>query len=372
MHANRILVSALVAAGLCAPLMGALSLGEGSELFLNGSVGYQYDDNIFLRHTGATSDSIWTLTPGVEVQFGQNSLAKGSFIYNEAFAKYSSHSSQDSNLANVSFNVAYDDNKTKGSFGASYVETSQNTIDARLAAVLVRKNTTNVNGKGEWGMSDKTSFGAGATYDHNEYKTAGFVTSDQYSIPLDFYYKMEPKLDLSADYQYRETSQATGLPKFTDNFLGIGARGEFTEKLSGQYHIGYTQRQFSHGSGNESLLGLSSTFTYQYSAKTNVNVGISNDFDNAATGSSQKVLSGTLGVQTQFEEGFSGSVNASYRDIEYATGERDHYWSFNVGLQEQYNKYLTFSAGYTYQNNSSNIPVGFADNMFQVTGTVRY
>ena len=372
MHANRLLVSVLVAAGLSAPLMGALTLGEGSELFLNGTVGFQYDDNIFLRTNNATSDYITTLTPGVEVQFGQNSLAKGSFIYNEAFNEYSSHSSQDSNLANVSFNVAYDDSKTKGSFGASYVQSSQNTVDARLAAELVRKNATNVNGKGEWSMSDKTSFSAGAVYDRSEYKNAGFITSDQYTVPLDFYYKMEPKLDVSADYFYRDTSLTQGLPKFTDNFLGLGARGEFTEKLSGEYHIGYTQRQFSRGSGNEGLVGVDGKFNYQFSPKTTVNIGLSNDFDNAATGSSQKVLSGTLGVQTQFEEGFSGSVNASYRDIEYATGERDHYWSFNVGLQEQYNKYLTFQAGYTYQNNSSNIPVGFADNMFQVSGTVRY
>ena len=358
--------------GFALPGRGALTVGDGSELFLNGTVGFQYDDNVFLRTNNTTSDYITTLTPGLELEFGQNSLAKGSFIYNEAIARYSSHSSQDSNLANVAFNVAYDDSKTKASFGASYDQVSQNTVDARLADILVRRDLTDVNGKGEWTMSDKTSFAAGAAYDRTDYKTAGFITYDQYTVPVDFYYKTEPKLDISVDYFYRNTSQTGSLPQYTDNFLGLGARGDFTEKLSGEFHVGYVQRHLGSGGGNKGLPGVSSNFTYQYSPKTNVQVGISNDFENSATGVSQKVLSGSLGVRTEFEEGFSGSVSVSYRDLDYNTGERDHYWEGTVGLQQQYNKYLSFMAGYTFRNNSSNLPVGFADNVFSISGSVRY
>jgi len=372
MQAKRYLVPVLVAAGLSAPLMGALSLGEGSELFLNGTVGFQYDDNMFLRSTGAKGDYVTTFTPGVEVQFGQNSLAKGSFIYNEAFARYNSHSSQDSNLASLGFNTNYDDGKTKASFGASYNQVAQNTVDARLAGILVRRDVSGVNGRGEWTMSDKTSFAAGATFDRTDYKTAGFVTSNDYSVPLDFYYEMMPKVDLSVEYKFRETDLANNQPKDTDNFFGVGARGQFSEKLSGEYHIGYTQRHFGSGTGNESLLGVDSNFIYLFSPKTTVTLGLSNDFDNAATGVSQKVLSGRFGVKTEFEEGFSGSVNVSYRDLNYNSGEHDHYWEGNIGLQEQYNKYLSFMAGYTFRHNDSNLPVGFADNVFSVSGTVRY
>ncbi len=174
------------------------------------------------------------------------------------------------------------------------------------------------------------------------------------------------------DYFYRNTSQTGSLPQYTDNFLGLGARGDFTEKLSGEFHVGYVQRHLGSGGGNKGLPGVSSNFTYQYSPKTNVQVGISNDFENSATGVSQKVLSGSLGVRTEFEEGFSGSVSVSYRDLDYNTGERDHYWEGTVGLQQQYNKYLSFMAGYTFRNNSSNLPVGFADNVFSISGSVRY
>ena len=372
MHANRILVSALLAAGLAGPVMGALTLGDGSELFLTGTVGFQYDDNIFLRTNSVKSDYITTFTPGLEVQFGQNSLAKGSFIYNEAFAKYSSHSSQDSNLASVAFNTAYDDGKTKGTFSASYNQVAQNNVDVRAFGILVRRNLTDVKGRGEWSLSDKSSLAAGAAYDRTDYKTAGFVTSDQYSLPVDFYYEMMPKIDLSLGYRYRNTNQAHSLPSFTDNFLGVGARGEFTEKFSGEFHVGYTQRNIGSGGGNKSLPAVDSRFTWQFSPKTSVQLGVSNDFGNSATGISQKIFSFTSGVQTQFDEGLSGSVSVSYRDLNYATGERDHYWETTLGVQEQYNKYLSFQAGYTYRNNSTNVLADFTDNVFSISGTVRY
>jgi hypothetical protein len=371
MHTKRFFVAALVVAGLAGPLMGALTVGDGSELFLTGTVGFQYDDNVFLRTNSVKSDYITTFTPGLQLVYGQNSLTKGAFTFSEAFARYDKETSQNSELASVAFNANYDDGKTKGSFNASFNQVAQNSVDARAFGFLVRRDLTDVMGRGEWSMSEKTSFAAGAAYDRTDYKVAGFVTSDMYTLPVDFYYKMMPKVDLSADYRYRETTLAHNLPKYTDNFLGVGARGEFTEKLSGEYHFGYTQRDLG-ARGNESLFGVDAKFTYLFSPKTTAQLGVSNDFSNAATGASQKVLSFTGSVRTEFEEGFSGSVAVSYRDLDYATGERDHYWEGTVGVQKQVNKYLSFQAGYTYRNNSSNLPVDFTDNVFSISGSVRY
>jgi hypothetical protein len=356
---------------LTVPGRGALTVGDGAELFLTGSLGFQYDDNVFLRSSSVKSDYITTFTPGLQLVYGQNSLTKGAFTFSEAFARYDKETSQNSNLASVAFNATYDNGKTKGTFNASFAQVSQNNVDARAFGFLVRRDMTNVSGRGEWSLSEKTSFAAGAAYDRTDYKVAGFVSYDQYTLPVDFYYKMMPKVDLSVDYRFRETDLAHNLGEYTDNFLGVGARGEFTEKLSGEYHFGYTQRDLGAG-GNDSLFGVDAKFTYLYSPKTTVQLGVSNDFSSAATGASQKVLSFTSSVRTEFEEGFSGSVAVNYRDLDYATGERDHYWEGTVGLQEQYNKYLSFQVGYTYRNNSTNIGADFTDNVFSISGSVRY
>jgi len=352
---------------------GAFTLDEGSELFLTAKLSQQFDDNIFLRTNNAKADSVTIFTPGFDLKFGQNSLGKGSLTFGEAFSWYSSHSSQNSSLARVAFNTTYDDGKTKGTLNAAFNQVAQNSVDVRAFALLVRRDLTDVNGRGEWSLSDKTSFAAGGAYDRIDYKQSQFVSNDQYSLPVDFYYELAPKLDLSVDYRYRETNLAHSLPKFTDHFLGVGARGQFTEKLSGEYHFGYTQRHLGGGGGNQTLFGIDSTFTYQYSPKTTASLGVSNDFASAATGSSQKVFSFTGGVRTQFEEGFSGSGALSYRDLDYnLTNERDYYWEGTLGVQYQVNQYVSLEAAYTYRNNSTNVAADFTDNVFSISGSVRY
>ena len=351
---------------------GAFTLDEGSELFLTGTVSQQYDDNIFLRTNNAKSDSITTFTPGFDLKFGQNAPGKGSLTFGEALSYYASHSSQNSNLASVVFNTIYDDGKTKGTFNASYNQVAQNSVDVRLADTLVRRDLTDVNGRGEWSLSDKTSFAVGGAYDRTDYKQSQFVSNDQFSIPVDFYYELAPKYDLSVDYRYRKTDLNHNLPGFTDNFIGVGARGRFTELLTGEYHFGYTQRNIGSGGGNQSLFGVDSSFTYLCTPKTTVQLGVSNDFGSSATGVSQKILSGTLGVSTQFEEGFSGSGAVSYRDLDYATHERDHYVEGTLGVQYKVNQYVSLAAAYTYRNNSTNVHTDFTDNVFSISGTLRY
>jgi len=56
----------------------------------------------------------------------------------------------------------------------------------------------------------------------------------------------------------------------------------------------------------------------------------------------------------------------------WAGWERDHYWESTIGVQYQLNKYVSFQAGYTYRNNSTNVPADFTDNVFSISGTVRY
>ena len=351
---------------------GAFTLDEGSEFFLTGTLSQQYDDNIFLRTNHATSDYITTFTPGFDLKFGQNSPGKGSLTFGEALAYYSSHSNQNSNLASVALNTTYDDGKTKGAFNASYNQVAQNSVDVRLADILVRRDLTDVNGRGEWSLSDKTSFAVGAAYDRIDYKQSQFVSSDQYSLPIDFYYELMPKIDMSVDYRYRNTDQSRGFPTFKDNFIGLGMRGRFTEILTGEFHVGYTQRSVGSGGSDQSLPGADATFTYLYTPKTTVQFGVSNDFGTSATGVSQKILSGTLGVSTQFEEGFSGSGALSYRDLDYASGEHDHYVEGTLGVQYKVNQYVSLAAAYTYRNNSTNVPADFTDNVFSISGTVRY
>lgn len=349
----------------------SLDLGDGSALFVTGTLSGAYDDNIFLRSNNAKSDYLTTFSPGLELKYGQSALSQGLLAFNEDFNWYSSNSSQNSSLAHFNFLNNYDDGKTKSTLRASFDQLAQNNYNVRTFGQLVRRDLTNGFGRVEFRATEKSSLAIGAQYNKTDYKTAGFVTTEDFSIPVDYYYAIEPKLDLSVEYRYRRTTVAGSYPNSDDNFVGIGARGELAPKLSGEFHVGYTSRSFSHGS-SQSLPGVNANFTYQYSPKTTATLDLSNDFTYAGTGSSQKTFSTVLGVVTEFQPGLSGSVSVAYRDMNYLSGERDHYWESTIGATQAYNKYVSVTAGYTHRKNNSNLPVGFADNVFTLSASLRY
>ena len=372
MQLNRSLVYGFLAFAALGSLSlkAALTPDESSGLFVTGTVEGQYNDNIFLRTNNAESDYIATLTPGLEYDFGHTSQTQGAITYQETFSHYDTNTQLNSNLADAVLRLNYSNDRTKGSLNASFVELDENGVGLRSNNSLIRRNVTTVGGQGEWGMSEKTSFAIGGNYSHTEYKVAGYPNSSIYALPIDVYYKMTPNVDVSLDYQYRQTN-IDNLPSYQDNFFGVGARGQFTEKFSGLFSVGTTERHWQHG-GTQWSPGGHATFSYLFTPKTTLQFGASEDFNSAAVGTSQKILTGWAGVQTTFEDGFSANATVTYENVNYFGGTHDNYWKGQLGVQYQLNKYLSFAAGYTYQNDSTDYAADFTDNLFTVSGTLRF
>jgi hypothetical protein len=153
----------------------------------------------------------------------------------------------------------------------------------------------------------------------------------------------------------------------------VGARGEFTPKLTGTVNTGYLQRSPSHGS-KQSALGAEAKLDYAFSEKTAFRLGASNDFTNASTGGTEKVFSISGGATAQLTEQFTGDVEISYNHTRYNGSIRaDDYVEGTGTIGYQYNKYVTLNGSYTYRNNSSNLAgVEFSNNVVTASVTVRY
>ena len=80
-----ILSSLAVSRSLGAP---AMAVGDNAELLLTASANVSYDDNIYLRHTGVTRDTIWNFIPGVQFVFGQKAATNGQFSLQEDFLSF--------------------------------------------------------------------------------------------------------------------------------------------------------------------------------------------------------------------------------------------------------------------------------------------
>jgi hypothetical protein len=369
-----LLISASVAvAAKAAPFM---AVGDGAELFATGVLGVRADDNILLSNNDKQSDVIFDLVPGLEFDFGKNAQTQGSLTLADAFALYTDHSAYNTNLASGDFVTKYDDGKMKLGFNAGYHELNQNTVDVRG---LIRRDITNAGANGEVGVTEITAVGGGVTYYHENYHPSNYVDSDTLTVPLNFYYKWTPKVDLSLGYQYRDYQAKSGSALDSiDNFYNVGARGEFSPKLTGKFAIGYTERRFSGNVGSRSLLGLDASFAYEISPKTTLQLGASNDFGTSPTGQQQKNLTVNALVSTKLTEEWSLNGGVSYRGIKYDSisgnlGRTDDYWEGTLGASYIVNANLRVIGAYVYRTYSSDITASeFDNNVFSIAANFRY
>lgn len=386
-----LITAALVAAAKAAPFM---AVGDSAELFATGVAGVRFDDNILLANSqgkladgtdAKISDVIFDLTPGLEFDFGKNAQTQGSITVADAFSLYTQHSAYNTNLGQGDFITKYDDGKTKLSANAGYHELNQNTPDIRG---LIRRDVSTLGANGETRFSEKTGFGAGVEYSHENYHPVNYVDDDTFTVPLDLYYSLTPKVDLSLGYQYRDYQVKNNLALSSiDNFYSVGARGEFTPKLTGKFAIGVTQRRFSGQStvpGTQTGLGLDASFAYEFSPKTTLQFGASNDFGTSPTGAQQKNLTINAAAIVRLNEAWTVNAGISYRGINYyaldtgniattTTGRTDDYYEATVGGAYVVNANLRIVGGYTYRKYKSQISASeFNNNVFSVAANLRY
>ena len=344
--------------------------GDGPDFFVTGTLGVRFDDNIYLSNQ-ATDDVIFDVVPGMALEFGKNANLRTSLTFAEAFARYSDNDQLDSSLFSGILSSNYDDEKLKFSFGTSFRQVDQNTVDIRD---LTRRDIFNIRANMEMLLTAKSSVALGAMFDRTNYERANYADTEIKTVPLNYYLKMTPKVDMSFGYRFRDTQVSIG----QDSQDNVGGRGEFTPKLTGSFAVGYNRRIISGGT-NRDQLGVNSAFTYSVTPKTLVQFGIDNDFGTSGTGSQQKNFTVSTGVSTRVTEQWGYSIGLSRREISYDT-RRDTYWEGQFGVDYTIKTGISVLASYTYRNNSSTLSLpsspaydpNFKNNVFSVAANFRF
>lgn len=355
--------------GYAAPLV---AIGDGAELFVTGTLGVRVDDNIFLGANGI-DDVIFDINPGVEITFGKNAQLKGALTLADNFSTYADNSSLNTNLFQADFVAKYDDAKLKLGFNAGFHELNQNTADVR-GGKLTRRDIATAGGNAEVEISQLMSVGAGLSFLHENYKPAGYDDADEITVPLDVYYELTPKLDMSVGYRYRDREIKGVGRDSTDHFLSVGARGDFSPKLTGVLKVGYSKRRIANG-GDRNLLGLDSSFALELSPKTSVQLGASNDFGVTPQGDQQKnlTINGSATFKLTTELSLNGGV--SWRSIQYSS-RTDDFWEYTAGAAYIINSNIRLAGSYVHRDYSSDNRAfagsEFKNNVFSVSATLRY
>lgn len=346
-----------------------LAVGDGAELFLTAGLGVRADDNVFLA-SNKVDDVIFDISPGVELVFGKGSLTKGSLSYTENISRYSQNGSLDAELSSLRFNSNYDDGKTKFTVIASYNQLNQNTVDVRAGGVLSRRDVTSADVGGETSVSGKSKVAARIRYNDTDYKRAGFRDLTTVGIPVNYYYAVTSKVDLSLGARYRSTEVQNGIDS-TDMFYRIGARGEFTPNMTGSIQVGVGQRDFDVG-GTKDIFDLDASLKLSLSPKSALDLTASNDFGVSGTGQEQKNFSLGATLISKVSDQLALRAGLNFRNIDYYTRE-DDYVEGNLGVDYTVSKNVTIRGGYTYRSNDSELAGGdFTNSVFNLAANFRY
>lgn len=363
---------ATLTASHAAPFM---AIGDGADLFVTGTVGIRADDNIYLARN-AESDLIFDLNPGLELTFGRNAQLKGSLTLVEQFANYSDNSGLNSNLFAGDFVSRFDDGKMKLGFNAKFHELDQNQFNIRSSVAgggvrgNIRRDIFAAGGNSEVEFSQLTAFGAALQFDHEDFKPAGFTDSDSLTIPVNVFYHWTPKTDLSVGYRYRSTTVDLGQGS-TDHFFNVGARGEFSPKLTGRFAVGVNTRRLE-GGGKGTQLGLDASFRYEISPKTSLDVNASKDFGTGPRGQQERNLMLDATVTAKIAEEWMVSCGLRWRAINYGV-RTDDYYEGQLSSTYVVNANVRIVGAYVYRNYGSKVrDFEFRNNVFSVAANFRY
>lgn len=364
---------------LAVPKLRAIApVGDDAELFITGTVSGTYDDNIFLSNSNGTSDFIWDLAPGLSYEFGKTgSLTTGQLAVSEDFQEFTSHSDLDNQLFNGIFWTKYDDSKTSLDFDASYHQADAAERGIQNLNYLVKRDLAHVDGIGEVNITDKSSASLGIIWDDTDYLTNGFTDWRYWQIPVNYYWKIEPKLDLSAGFQYQDNTVGDNGFDSDVEYFNVGARGEFTPDLTGKFTIGYLREDLDAPGptgGIKGGLGADGSFTYAVTPLSTITFGVNDDYGYAATGGEYRDLGAYLGASTTIVDQWSVNGQFAYNRYSYVTSPQvDDFYTARIGVAYSLSAQVTLQAYYMYAYDQSSLAAfTFKNNILSVSGTLHY
>tara|TARA_B100001971_G_scaffold215012_1_gene256403 strand:- start:9800 stop:11059 length:1260 start_codon:yes stop_codon:yes gene_type:complete len=390
-----------------------VSIGDNAAIFFKGSSSLRWVSNVFRDETDEVEDLVWTVSPGFKLDLGHGaSNADFSVTTRYDILRYEDTSRLDVELFHIRADGSYRGSRLSVNGSLSFDESKTSSGENNVINDLISFDTTAAKINSEYQISPKFSFGSGLQYSEQEYTSFEdrFADRETFSVPLDVFYELTPKVDLSLGYSYTHVDiegtmiENSVLPtqgvvsdgyESTSHFFNVGARGYLLPKLSGSFKIGYRMRSSDDSDrrnvllatgatvapavapvsrDDTGMLGLDADLTWMVLPKMTAGLALSRDFGVGGEGESTENSSAKLYASYAISSHFSASANLGYTLRDYTDGDREDD-QYNAGVRVSYspNEYWSFSTGYTYTENDSNqIDSSYENNTLDLTATLRY
>lgn len=364
---------------LAAPLV---SIADTVDIFFRGELKGQYNSNIFSNGANKRDDFIFTFSPGLEVSAGRTENANITLIFREDFVRYNRSSSLNADLANLFIDGFYKTGPATLSSGFSFYQTQTPTGDINVVNNLVRRNIYRAYGELEYDISEKIVGDIGFSWDRTDFQSFQTVYSnrDVYSAPVNIFYRVTPKLNVGLGYRYRYTDVDTSTgpvpaiaSDYQDHFYNLALRGDIMPKVYATMNVGGTTRVGNATNmKNDTTFAIDSSLRWDMTPKSELAATFSRDFNTSASGTTITRTGGTLSASYRVTQFIQSSAFFGYNVNDYTGAPRTDYTT-NVGGSLNYtpNAYLRFGAGYTYQNNDSDVSP-YQSHIISLSASLRY
>jgi hypothetical protein len=359
-----------------APMLGAfvstqaataLSLGDDISLHVTGQVSLINESNVFLSEGDEISDTAYEYTPGVQLDIGKAGISDLQAQVRAAchILDYVDYSDLDSENADISASLSYRAANVKFSAGATYRESQINSdidyIDGAYVAydaARIERATSNYSGYAEITLSQKTRVGGGVSFAKQDYTFIGYNDVSNVSIPLDVYYALSAKTDVTFGYIYRPVYVGEGNAiDAKDNVVTFGLRGQLMPKLTGSARIGWMDRSVEKSSSLQDSDGVffSASVNYAVSPLTSVGVRLVRDMSVSPLETTSMIRTGaSIVANHKLSRVFFTSVNLGFVKTEYETGTRtDDFVKVGASITYAPNEYFDVTASFNCSNNES-------------------
>lgn len=358
-------------------------VGDYVNVFFDGSSSLLWYSNVFFDDEKEVEELVLEMSPGLEANLSnQASGFDASIRANYEIQRFEELFDLNGEYVHVNAVSSYDGARLD--LNASYSFDQQQTTAGQQGtqgSEFIQLDVTRARLQGTYTLSPKFSFNSSVNYNDREYKDRKDRLADveSYSIPVDLFYELTPKVDLSVGYEYSfEEVRTSGVTDFyrKSSFINVGARGNLLPKLSGFFRVGYRTVN-PEGSERESdqTLGINAELTHYTTPKLKSSLRLQRGFGVGSEGQSVENTSARL----EFDYTISGNFAADlytelvYNDFQDGNDGQDFVNRSGLRLSYLPNEYWRFSTGYAYiENDSNRLGQGFVNHILDISASLRY
>lgn len=364
----------------------AASLGRSPNFSLTLDASVRHDDNVYLSSKDKVASTVSSVTPGIGLRFGDDTVAHGDLGYRVAFTRYSHDVSPNLRLGSGTGNFGYDDGNIKLAAGANYQQVSQNNGDVVTLGqqAVFRRDVLSANTSLEAHVTPRTSASAGVNYGRTEYKSPGLIGSTTTEVPLNVFFNLTRKFDLSLGYSFTKVNPQLDGPDGKNSYSNIGVRGELTPKLSGSFSAGYRTQQVADNPKSH-LVGFEGGFGYEATTNTGLSLSLSRDYSTGALGETLRNSSYGLNLSTKPARQWQFGAGISHQTVDYGktvfsktatktnADREDSLWSGNLSASYLISDWISASTDFTSSRNRSSLNgAEFTSNITSLVLGMRY